>query len=480
MTTRPRRLSPLDASFLAVESDTAPMHVGWAAVFSPSGDDARPTFEQLRDHIAARMGRAPRYRQRLARVPLGLQPPVWVDDEHFAVERHVRHDTSRDLAALAGAVMSEPLRADRPLWEIVIADRLADGRIGVIGKVHHCVVDGIAAVELAGLLLDPTPDAPPMIAPAWRPAPAPDGAALLAGAARDLADRQIGLLAAAWRTARAPRGVVGVVRVARQAGGALAGSARPAPPSGLNVPISSQRRLEIFERPLDDVRRAAASCRVSLNDLVLAATAGGVRRLMLARNEPATALKTMVPVNVRESGAESELGNRISFMFVDLPCNIAEPLERVHAVHSHTTELKQAQAASGGATVLSLLALAPPPVQAVISRATASRRVFNLTVSNVPGPGEPLWMRGCRLDAAFPVIPLADDHGVSVGMTTIAGRACFGVYADPVAVPDAALLATGIEEDLDELSGVAESLAPPRPTGRFTRSIDRPLVPVGD
>src|SRR5947208_3467010 len=368
MTTRPRRLSPLDASFLAVESDTAPMHVGWAAVFSPSGDDARPTFEQLRDHIAARMGRAPRYRQRLARVPLGLQPPVWVDDEHFAVERHVRHDTSRDLAALAGAVMSEPLRADRPLWEIVIADRLADGRIGVIGKVHHCMVDGIAAVELAGLL----------------------------------------------------------------------------------------------------------------NDLVLAATAGGVRRLMLARNEPATALKTMVPVNVRESGAESELGNRISFMFVDLPCNIAEPLERVHAVHSHTTELKQAQAASGGATVLSLLALAPPPVQAVISRATASRRVFNLTVSNVPGPGEPLWMRGCRLDAAFPVIPLADDHGVSVGMTTIAGRACFGVYADPVAVPDAALLATGIEEDLDELSGVAESLAPPRPTGRFTRSIDRPLVPVGD
>src|SRR5437764_10349876 len=114
MTTRPRRLSPLDASFLAVESDTAPMHVGWAAVFSPSGDDARPTFEQLRDHIAARMGRAPRYRQRLARVPLGLQPPVWVDDEHFAVERHVRHDTSRDLAALAGAVMSEPLPADRP------------------------------------------------------------------------------------------------------------------------------------------------------------------------------------------------------------------------------------------------------------------------------------------------------------------------------------------------------------------------------
>ena len=478
MTTRPRRLSPLDASFLAVESDTAPMHVGWAAVFSPSVDDERPTFEQLRDHIAARMGRAPRYRQRLAHVPLGLQPPVWVDDEHFAVERHVRRDTSHDLAALAGAVMSEALPADRPLWEIVIADRLADGRIGVIGKVHHCMVDGIAAVELAGLLLDPTPDAPPIISPAWRPARVPDGAALLAGAARDLADRQLGLLAAAWRTARSPRDVVGLVRSARRAAGALGGSARPAPASALNVPISSQRRLEIFERPLDDVRRAAASCRVSVNDVVLAATAGGLRRLMLARAEPATPLKTMVPVNVRDDGAESELGNRISFMFVDLPCNLADPLERVRAVHSATAGLKQAQAASGAATVLSLLALAPPPVQAVMSRLAASRRVFNVTVSNVPGPSEPLWMDGCRLDAAFPVIPLADDHGIAMGMTTIAGRACFGIYADPEVVPDTALLAAGIEEDLDELAGVAENPAPPRRTGRFTRSTEP--APAGD
>ena len=479
MTTRPRRLSPLDASFLAVESDTAPMHVGWAAVFSPSGDDERPTFEQLRDHIAARMGRAPRYRQRLAHLPLDLQHPVWVDDEHFSIERHVRRDASHDLAVLAGAVMSEPLPADAPLWEIVIADRLADGRIGVIGKVHHCMVDGIAAVELAGLLLDPTPDTPPVIGPAWRPAPARGGAALLADAARDLADRQLGRLAAAWRTPRAPRDIVEVVLAVRRAAGALAGSARPAPPSGLNIPLSAQRTLEIVERPLDAVRGAAASCDVSVNDVVLAATAGGVRRLMLARGEPAQALKTMVPVNVRDSGAEGELGNRISFMFVGLPCDIADPLERVRAVHRDTTELKQAQAASGAATVLSLLALAPPPVQAVVSRLTASRRVFNLTVSNVPGPSEPLWMRGCRLDAAFPVIPLADDHGVSVGMTTIAGRACFGVYADPVAVPDAAVLAAGIGDELDELSGPAHSRTP-RGTGRFTRSGARPRAPVGD
>jgi diacylglycerol O-acyltransferase len=479
MTTRPRRLSPLDASFLAVESDTAPMHVGWAAVFLPSSDAQRPTFERLRDHIAGRMGRAPRYRQRLAHLPFDVQHPVWVDDEHFSVERHVRRDASPDLAALAGAVMSEPLPADRPLWEIVIADRLADGRIGVIGKVHHCMVDGIAAVELAGLLLDPTPDAPATIAPAWRPAPARGDAALLADAARDLVDRQLGRLAAAWRTPRAPRDVVEVVRAARQAAGALAGSARPAPRSGLNIPLSCQRRLEIVERPLDDVRRAAASCGVSLNDVVLAATAGGVRRLMLARSEQAPALKTMVPVNVRDDGAESDLGNRISFMFVDLPCDIADPIERVRAVHRDTTRLKRAQAASGAATVLSLLALTPPPVQAVVSRLTASRRVFNLTVSNVPGPSEPLWMHGCRLDAAFPVIPLADDHGVSVGMTTIAGRACFGVYADPVAVPDAAVLAAGIEDDLDELSR-AENPVPPRRTGRFTRSTDAAGVPAGD
>ncbi|HSD79185.1 MAG TPA: wax ester/triacylglycerol synthase domain-containing protein, partial [Solirubrobacteraceae bacterium] len=163
------RLSALDASFLEVESPSAHMHVGWAAAFAPPAGRRR-RFADLRDHVAARMGRARRYRQRLAGVPLGLHDPVWVDDERFDVDRHVHRSSCGDLGALADAVMSQPLPRDRPLWELWIADRLDDGRIGVVGKAHHAMVDGLAAVELAALLLDPVPDPPAPERDDWRPA----------------------------------------------------------------------------------------------------------------------------------------------------------------------------------------------------------------------------------------------------------------------------------------------------------------------
>src|SRR5437763_13359193 len=173
MTTRPRRLSPLDASFLAVESDTAPMHVGWAAVFSPSSDGPRPTFEQLRDHIAARLDRAPRYRQRLAFVPFGVHDPVWVDDDCFDIDEHVLKEPASSIDDLAAVAMSSPLERSRPLWEVWISPRLQDGRVGVVGKVHHAMVDGLAAVELAALLLDPEPNPPRLPKRRWPPTAGP-------------------------------------------------------------------------------------------------------------------------------------------------------------------------------------------------------------------------------------------------------------------------------------------------------------------
>src|SRR3954447_17253323 len=155
------RLTSLDASFLEVESSTAHMHVGWASVYAPPQDRRRPSFTELRDHIEGRLGRAPRYRQKLAAVPLGVSEPVWVDDPDFDIMRHVHRARSGDFHEVADMVMSAPLDHDRPLWELWIADRLDDGRIGIVGKVHHCMVDGIAAVEFATLLLDPTPDPEP-------------------------------------------------------------------------------------------------------------------------------------------------------------------------------------------------------------------------------------------------------------------------------------------------------------------------------
>jgi diacylglycerol O-acyltransferase / wax synthase len=173
----PGRLSALDASFLEIESPTAHMHVGWVATFDPPAGGPRPAFAELRDHIAARLSRAPRYRQRLAPVPLGLNAPEWVDDDAFDIDNHVLHTASRDLPEVADMAFSVPLNRERPLWELWIADRLADGRIGVVGKAHHCLVDGIAAVELASLMLDAEPEPPAPEEDGWRPdrAPGPRG-----------------------------------------------------------------------------------------------------------------------------------------------------------------------------------------------------------------------------------------------------------------------------------------------------------------
>src|SRR4051794_535177 len=181
------RLTTLDASFLEVESPSAHMHVGWAASFAPPRGRTRPTFDQLRDHVAGRMRRAPRDRQKLGEIPLGVPDPVWIDDDGFDVDRHVFASDSGDLSALADAVLSTQLPRDRPLWELWIAPQLDDGRIGVVGKAHHAMVDGVAAVELASLLLDPTPQTPSPEPDDWQPRPAPAPAALLVDGVLDRA-----------------------------------------------------------------------------------------------------------------------------------------------------------------------------------------------------------------------------------------------------------------------------------------------------
>lgn len=446
------RLSALDASFLEVESPTAHMHVGWVATFAPPAGGSPPSFEQVREHLESRLCRAPRYRQRLAHVPLGVHEPVWVDDEGFDCTRHVRLAQTTDLGELADSVMSVPLDRERPLWEMWIAPDLPDGRIGLVGKAHHCLVDGIAAVELASLVLDPTPEPEPGEGDSWRPEPAPGTLERLGSAVRDRVGQELALLSAPAGVMRSPRRLLSAATEARRVVGALGASLRPATPIGtLNQPSSPLRHLALLERPLDDLRRVKSHFQTTVNDVVLAACAGGMRRFLQRQGQPAVPLKTMVPVNVRDNGSNGELGNHISFIFVDLPCDEPDPVMRLYDIHRATSDRKRAGQPQGAQRVLRALSYVPGPLAQVASRMVASDRTFNLTISNIPGPQQPLYMLGCRLESAYPVVPLADRHALSIGLHTSGGGAFFGLYADREALPDSESLARDIDESIDEL-----------------------------
>ena len=389
------RLTTLDASFLEVESASAHMHVGWAARFAPPAGREAPEFGDLRDHVARRMGRAPRYRQKLAPVPLQMHEPVWVDDTDFDVNRHVHRSPERDLGRLVDQVMSEQLGRDRPLWELWIADDLADGGIGVIGKAHHAMVDGLAAVELATLLVDPTPDSSAPEPDGWRPARTPDGVTLVKDALVDRAGEVLGLARLPFELTRNPRRLAELAGEAVPSARALADSLRAAAPrTCFNEPISPRRHLARARRPLADLRLIKGRFGATVNDVVLASVAGAVRDFLHARGEEAVPLKTMVPVSVRGQGG-GELGNQISFVFVDLPCDEPEPLLRLSRVMEEMGKRKRGGQPEGADRVLKALGYAPRTIQHALSHLVTSPRAFNITVSNIPGPP-----RRCTCSAA--------------------------------------------------------------------------------
>jgi diacylglycerol O-acyltransferase / wax synthase len=448
------RLSALDASFLAVEGPSAPMHVGWVAVFDPPESGPPPGFDELFEHIAGRLGRAPRFRQRLAGVPLAVHDPVWVDDPGFDASAHLLRGEGRDLSALVDTVLSSPLRRDRPLWEMSIADDLPDGRLALVGKMHHCMVDGAAVVELGKLLLDAQPDGSDASAePAWTPASAPSATERLARAVVDRTGDAAALVLGPARHAISPRRL-------RALPGAATGGARtlaqialpPAPGSPLNVPGSAERHHVRVTRSLDEIRAVRRRFGVTPNDVILAATAGALRRFAELRGDEPQPLKAMVPADVRSIQDATGTGNRISFVFITLPCDEPDPVERLNAVNRATAQRERDGAARDLDAAFRVLALTPTPLQRALAHAFAHPRLFNLTVSSVAGPAVPRYLRGCRLREVHSAVPLAGRHALSIGVVIVARNACFGITADPVALPDADALAAALEAALDELA----------------------------
>jgi WS/DGAT/MGAT family acyltransferase len=432
----PERLSPLDASFLAVESPLAPMHVGWVASFDPP-TGGPVTTDELIAHVADRMASAHRYRQKLADVPLGVHDPVWVDDPDFDPARHL-HAADGDVV---DEVFSEPLPRDRPLWEMWVSGDPPT----LIGKAHHCMVDGLAVVELGNLLLDADPDAPGPIEGDWDPAPEPTPGQRLGRAIADRIGETAGLLVTPLRLARHAGALP---RTARMAAHTLL---PPAPSSVLNLHGSGRRHHTRVTRTLDEVRTIRRALGVSPNDVVLAACAGALHRFL---DEPKP-LKVMVPADVRSVDDPAASGNRISFVFLELPTGEPDPLARLQAIRRATEQRRRDEEAERLDDAFRVLALTPKPIQRTLAHAFAHPRLFNLTISSVPGPAVTRYLRGCRLRTVHSAVPLSAHHGLSIGVVTAAGNACFGISSDPAIVPGADDLAAHLDAAFDELLDLA-------------------------
>jgi diacylglycerol O-acyltransferase len=453
------RLSAVDASFLRVESPTAHMHVGWQSVVDRPAGMARLDAAALRARIAARLPLVPRFRQRIVSVPLGMGEPVWADDPAFALDDHVRERgddceiDGRDLRAVADDFLSKPLDRSRPLWEILVVPRMTCGRAAILGKVHHAMVDGIAAVQLGMLLFDLEADAaPPGESPPWIPAPPAGGVRLAVDGAVDQL-RQVRRMTALGRS---PRSSLRVADSMRRAALSLAEDAlRPAPASYLNEPIGPRRTLATHAADLDRLLAIKRACGLSLNDVVLAVCGGALARFAESCGEAPADLRVMVPVSTR--GDDGGTGNRITFGFVDLPVAGHSPRRRLAVVAARMRELKASGRIAGSAMLLQGLGALPEPVKDRAARLAASPRLYNVTISNVPGPKVPLYAAGARVRSIAPVIPLSDRHALSIGVLTYDGRAHFAVYADPEALPHAHWLPGMLADAIAELETAVEA-----------------------
>lgn len=458
----PDRLSPLDASFLHLESPRAHMHVGFKARFQVDPDRPPITLARVRALVESRIGFVPRLRMRLAFSPGQFGPPVWVDDELFELDHHVMAFAGDDepltrkrFDALADGVLSVPLERSRPLWEIHLAPWLDDNTVGIVMKVHHALVDGLSAVALATLLLDVDPAATspePEEPAAWHPRRAPSPVRM---AFESLADAGMTPARAGVRLARAAATEgPGLARTLRRAALAVGEDVlRSAPPSYLNASIGPRRTLVGHTTPIGDMLEIKAATGVTLNDVALAVVAGALREVAIAHGTMPGPLKAMVPVARRTADEAGEMGNRIAFVAVTLPLQERRPLRRLEEIHAATSAFKSDGRATGSEAILGAIGVLPTAVQARAARLAASARAYNLVVSNVPGPREPVYLLGARALEVHPVVPLSESHALSVGILSLADRLCFGGYVDPEALPEMRELPSALSASILALRG---------------------------
>ncbi len=464
----PDRLSALDTAFLHLEDDsTAHMHVASVMVFE--GD--APTPKELTDHVLSRLHLVPRYRQRLAYVPLDQGRPVWTDDPHFNPRYHIRHTAlprpadEAALKQLAGRLFSQRLDRSKPLWEIWLVQRMAGRRFALIAKTHHALVDGISGVDITTVLFDTTPEPAGTSRPVtpWAAKPLPGPAKLLGEALLERATVPAEMGRGARALLRAPRRVVSQVKESIASVGAttLAGISAPAPPSPFNVDIGPHRRYTFLDAELARFKAIKDSLGGTLNDVVLASVSLALGRYLReeGHDTEGLVLKAMVPVSVRadvdKKSHPPALGNQVAAMWAPLPVGVENPADCLAQIRVAMENLKESGQAVGAQVLVNLAGFAPPTILSQAARLQARQRFFNLVVTNVPGPQFPLYVLGRRLEVLYPVVPLARRQALGIAVMSYDGHLGFGLLGDYDALPKLEKIALDLRRAIASLARAA-------------------------
>ena len=464
------RLSGLDASFLYLETPSNHMHVSMAAVFDPGTVPGGYSFAKLRSLVSERLALAPVFTRRLVEVPFRLGHPSWVDDGTFDIDYHLRRAAlpspggMGELSDFVGQLLGRPLDRARPLWEMFAVEGLAEGRIAIVTKIHHATIDGVSGAELLARLFDlepepVKPDEPPETSRAEH---VPSDVELVLRALTQRLTRPVEITRLAYRTGRA---VIEVrnVRQSRHPGGRAA-LPLTAPRTSLNTPITPHRHVAFTSVSLEDVKKLKRAVGVTVNDVVLALFAGAMRDYLSARDDlPVDPLVAAVPVSVRPSEQARPGSNKVSAMFVGLPTQVKDPMERLRLIADSTSGAKEEHRALGADVLLDWAEHASPNLFSAAARAYGRLRIagrhrpiYNLPISNVPGPDFPLYLAGAELVAAFPLGPIIDGAGLNATVMSYRGVLNWGLMACAETVPDLEQMAAGISVALDDLMVAAK------------------------
>ncbi len=467
-------MSAIDSSFLHVEGDNAPMHIGGVSIFA----GPPPEFAALRDMVAGKLGLVPRYRQKVRFVPLAAGSPVWVDDPHFFLDYHLRHTalpapgTDEQVRQMAARVFSQHLDRNKPLWELWMVEGLHGGRWALLSKVHHCMVDGEAATDLMSVMFSDTTGLAEDRD--WSPAPEPSDIEILGRTVARMAS-PAGQLEAVRAALRAPRDTLRTAGETARAALAAGPSMRLASSSSLTGPIGPHRRWSWASVRLADVKAVRAGLGGTVNDVVLTVITNGFAQLLRSRGEelaPEQVVRTMVPVSVRRRGERGVYNNRVSAVFASLPVGVEDPERRLSRIRAEMDGVKESKQAVAGDVLSSLSGFAPPLLLALGSRlVTRSPRLnMHTATTNVPGPQQPVQTLGRRMLESYPFVPVVGSIRIVVAIFSYDGGLYFGVTGDYDGAPDIDVLTAGVERGMSELLALLPSEQAPTPAKKPKRT----------